>query len=233
MRILLLIPVVAALTLGACAPQAPATTPPPTTPPPAPAETQTPSGLASTEVAPATKTYSNSDFGLAFQYPSVWFGPEEYVSGGTLRVEVGSDKVYPYGEVPDQPSNVRDSYDVVVQCDKGAGAPPEIYDTLENLQDGESSSDARSLMTRVRAIELGRFTGFEYIFTLPEGAQTDHLYGRQVVLFDEATGDRLSVMGQPINVEVSEGEDWREAYRNVDEANLPLFEAIVASMTAE
>lgn len=233
MRILLLVAAVAVFALAACAPQAPVTTPQPTTQSPSPAETRTPSGPSSTEVAPAIRAYLNRDFGLAFQYPSVWFGPEEYVSGGTLRVEVGSDKVYPYGEVPEQPSEVKDSYDVVVQYDKAAGAPPEIYGTVKNLQDGQSSSDARSLVTRVRAIELGRFTGFEYIFTLPEGAQTDHLYGRQVVLFDEATGDRLSVMGQPINVEVSEGEDWREAYLSVDEANLPLFEAIVASMTAE
>ena len=47
------------------------------------------------------KTYSNDTFGFGFQYPSNWFGPSEYVSDKTLRVEVGSDKVYPYGERPE------------------------------------------------------------------------------------------------------------------------------------
>jgi hypothetical protein len=233
MRTLLLLSVLGILALGACSPQA---TPAPTTLP----ATQSPTSVATqastaapTEAAQGPKAYSNSTFGLGFQFPAAWYGPQEYVSDQTLRVEVGSDKVYPYGEVPDQPSTVTDSYDVVVQYSQGTQAPPDNYATLESLEDDQSSSDARSLVTRVRALELGRFKGYEYIFTLPEGAQTEHVYGREVVLYDPQTGDLLTILGQPINVVVDSGADWREVYKGLDQANQASFEDIVASLNVQ
>jgi hypothetical protein len=233
MRILLLLSVLGALVLAACSPQATAApTSVPATQPPTALATQIPTA-APTEAVASPKSYSNSAFGLGFQFPAAWYGPEEYVSGQTLRVEVGSDKVYPYGEVPDQPSSVTDSYDVVVQYSKGTQAPPDNYATLESLQDGQSSSGPRSLITRVKALDSGRFKGFEYIFTLPEGAATEHVYGREVVLYDSQTGDLVTVLGQPINVVVDSGADWREVYKGLDQANQLAFEDIVASLTVQ
>ena len=221
-----------ALALAACAPQPLAAPTPQATQPPAPAETQVPT-TAPTQPASAMNSYSNAAFGLGFQFPADWYGPEEYTSGQSLRVEIGSDKVYPYGEVPDQPSAVKNSYDIVIQYDKGTQAPPDNYTTLQGLQDGGSTSGLRSLITRVRQVDLGRFTGYEYISTLPEGAQTDHVYSREVLLYDSKTGDLITVRGQPINVELAEGADWRAAYQSVDQANQAIFENIVASLTAQ
>jgi hypothetical protein len=233
MKTMLLLSVLCILALDACSPQGtPIPTLLPADQPPTSIATQIPTA-APTEAAQGPKAYSNSAFGLGFQFPAAWYGPEEYVADQTLRVEVGSDKVYPYGEVPDQPSAVTDSYDVVVQYNKGTQAPPDNYATLEGLQDGASSSGPRSLITRVKALDSGRFKGFEYIFTLPEGAATEHVYGREVVLYDSQTGDLVTVLGQPINVVVDSGADWREVYKGLDQANQPAFEDILASLTVQ
>jgi hypothetical protein len=226
---------VGVLALAACAPAAAITPtiPPPDEPPTLP-PTKMPTGTPTLppDEPPATKTYSNAEFGLAFQYPGEWFGPEEYISGQSLRVEIGSDKVYPYGELPEEPSEVTDSYNVVVQYDKGTGAEPEILATLRGLGDGESFSTARSLVTRVRPVEIGGLQGFEYVVTLPEGAQTEWVYLREVLLYDPQTGDRLTVRGQPTNVLV-EGDVWRAAYRAVEQTFLTALEDIVASISVE
>jgi len=104
--------------------------------------------------------------------------------------------------------------------------------TLANLQDGESLSDARSMLIRVRQLNLGRFEGFEYISTLSETAQTEPVYIRQVILFDDQS-NVLTIMGTPNNVAVSSENGWRTVYQSVDEANLELFHQIVESITIE
>jgi hypothetical protein len=209
--------------------------------PPAPVETATsmetqiPTPVSPTDgLSPAIqKLYKNNLFGLSFEFPSNWFGPSEYVSGETLRVEVGSDKVYPYGEPPEQPSDVKNSYNVVIQYTKNNQNSfwKDTYQPLLNMKDGESLSGTKSLIIRVRQIDLGRFTGFEYIFTLPETAQTEHVYGREVMLLDAQTNDLLTITGQPNNVEVGNGVNWRDVYRAVDEANTAFFHGIVESIT--
>jgi hypothetical protein len=224
------------LTLNACTPMAPATsTPLPRSEPATPMETEIPTPVSPTEVNPSAnqKTYTNNTFGLSFQYPSNWFGPGEDVSGATLRVEVGSDKVYPYGEQSAQASDVKNSYNVVIQYTKNNQNPfwKDTYQPLLNLKDGESLADARSLLIRVRQLNIERFTGFEYITTLPETAQTDHIYIRSVMLLDKQTNDLLTIMGQPNNVEVGDGTLWRTVYQTIDEANLIFFHRIVESIT--
>jgi hypothetical protein len=224
------------LTLYGCAPLATAT---PTTllstGTTLPVETQIPTAVSPTEVDQSTtwKLYTNNTFGFGFQYASNWFGPSESISGGTLRVEVGSDKVYPYGELPDHPSNVKNSYNVVIQYVKNNQNSywKNTYQILQNLKDGESLSDAKGLIIRVRQLDLGRFKGFEYIFTLSETAQTDHVYARDVMLIDEQTNDMLTMMGQPNNVEVSNGTNWRDVYQMIDEANQIFFHKILESLT--
>ena len=181
------------------------------------------------------KSYANSTFGLGFQYPSGWFGPDEYVSDQSLRVEVGSDKVYPYGtDKTEQIYETKNSYYVLIQFSKNEQNQVwnDTYQSLINLQDGESLSDARSLIIRVRQLKVGRFDGVEYISTLSETAQTEPVYIRQIILFDEQS-NVLTIMGTPNNVEISNGVAWRNAYQMVDEENLALFRQIVESITVE
>jgi hypothetical protein len=202
-----------------------------------PVVTQPPTAVTPTQVdpTPGLKQYSNDVFGLSFQYPSSWFGPDEYVSGQTLRLAVGSDVVYPYGEPPEQPSNVKNSYNVVIQYTKDDQNTygRDLYQSLVNLQDGESVSNARGKITRVRQLELGKFTGFEYIATLSETAQTDYFYSREVILVDDKPDGYsvVTISGSPNNVEVSPGADWREVYQKIDSANLDAFHGIVESLT--
>lgn len=227
-------------TISACAPQANATTVPlPATEPAVFAETQTPIPVSPTETGQSMgqKVYTNSTFGFGFQFPSDWFGPEEYISEQDLRVEIGSDKVYPYGTDPaERIYELNNSYTVLIQYSKSNQNQYETdpsYQSLLNLKDGESLSGTRSLLIRVRQLEIGRFKGFEYITTLSETGQTDRFYTRSVMLFDEQSNNTITIMGQPINVEVSNDANWRDVYRMIDEANLTLFHDIVESITVE
>ena len=207
--------------ISACAPQLTAT--------PLPVATEAPQTPV-TEM-PAGKSYANSGFGFGFQFPSSWFGPEEYISEQTLRVEVGSDKVYPYGTDPmERVYDLKNSYNVVIQVSKNDQNQiwKDTYQMLVNLKDGESVSDARSLTIRVRQFSLGGFEGIEYISTLSETAQTEPVYARQVILINAQSNDVITVMGQPINVE---GANWREVYKAIDEANLTIFRELVESIT--
>lgn len=209
------------LVINACVPLKPV--------PRAPAGPQNPTQA---ELPGDRKVYSNSAFGLTFQYPSTWFGPDENSSGQTLRVAVGTGKVTPYGESPDPAAQVNNSYQVVTQFTKSDQnqAWMDTYQALSKMQDGESLSGARSLIIRVRQLDLGKFKGFEYISTLSETAQTDHAYIREVILVDDQSNS-LSLSGQPANVEVSDGAKWRDDYRTIDEANLDFFHAILDSIS--
>jgi len=53
------------------------------------------------------------------------------------------------------------------------------------------------------------------------------------MLFDEQTNDLLTITGEPNNIEVSNGADWREVHKMIDEANLGYFHEIVESITVE
>ena len=150
------------VTLNACAPLVTATlTPLPTNEPAAYVDTQNTIAVSPTEVNQSAdwNSYANNTFGFGFQYPSNSFGPSEYVSDNTLRVEVGSDKVYPYGESPEQPSAVKNSYNVVIQYTKNNQNSywKDTYQSLLILKDGESLSGARSLLIKVRQLDIGRF----------------------------------------------------------------------------
>ena len=244
---------VIAMLVSACAPRTTPTTMVPTemptvveeTPTVMDEETPTAVGISSptpTDIVPTLtvsaadqKQYTNSTFNFGFSYPADWYGPDEYVSDNVLRVAVGSDVVYPYGEVPAMQPTIVNSYQVVLQYTKNNqnSLPNETYDQLANLQDGESQEDGRNLTTRVRALQLGRFDGFEYITTLSETAQTEHFYMRQVLLVDKVTNDVITVMGQPNNVEVTDPATWRDVYMQIDQYYWEIFQSIVESITAE
>lgn len=179
------------------------------------------------------KQYTNDQFKFAFKYPSNWFGPDEYISDNTLRLAVGSDVVYPYGQVPETPSNVKNSYLVVIQYTKNTANTVDPYQTLEKMKDGESTSGARGLLTRVRALQVGRFEGFEYISTVSATAQTEYFYTRNVLLLDKQTNDLITIIAQPNNVEVPDLTKRPDVYQSIDAANLPILYKIIESITAE
>ncbi|MCA9899351.1 MAG: hypothetical protein KC433_14260 [Anaerolineales bacterium] len=177
--------------------------------------------------------YANSAFGLSFLLPANWFGPEEYVSEQTLRVEVGTDAVYPYGTDPtERPEAKPNAYHVVVQYDKDgqSGDMNDTYQTLAAMQDGESLSDARGMIIRIRPLDLNGLTGYEYIATLSETAQTTAVYSRMSILTD-AQGNFVTVLGTPSQVELADGTSWQDAYRLIDEVNLPAYHQIVSSIS--
>lgn len=179
--------------------------------------------------------YVNNEFGLTFSIPANWAGPEEYEVEQTLRVEVATDAVYPYGTDPtERPDEVANAYHVIIQYDKDGqqGDMDSTYQSLAAMQDGESISDARGMIIRVRQLDLEGLMGFEYIATLSETAQTTPVYNREVILMDEQS-NRLTVLGTPSRVEINDGTSWRDAYRLIDEANLPFYRQIVDSITID
>ncbi|MBA4375777.1 MAG: hypothetical protein C0401_06345 [Anaerolinea sp.] len=181
------------------------------------------------------KPYQNSLFGLGFQYPSGWLGPDEYISDQDLRVEVGSDVVYPYGTgLESRVYELKNSYYVTIQYSKNSQNDywKDTYQSLLKLKDGESLSGARSLVIKIRQLNRGSFEGIEYISTLSETAQTEHVYSRQVILFDSQS-NIVTIMGTPNNVDLNNATDWRAAYKLVDESNLEVFHKIVDSITIE
>jgi len=179
------------------------------------------------------KLCTNGAFGLRFEYPPSWYGPEEYISGQTLRVEIRSDVVYLHGEPPEQPSDGKDSYDVVIEYtkDNQNSSWNDTYQSLGNLKDGKSLSCARSLISRVRQLDLGRFKGLNTSLRLPRRLRQTMSAEGKSCLDNEPTNDLLTAMGKPNNVAVSDGADWRDSYRAIDEANLAFFHEIVDSMT--
>lgn len=233
------------LIVTACAPQATAapTASPAATSPSAPAATaaateapvDVPTEAPTSAPADAWQTYSNPNFGFSFRYPAGWFGPEVYISDNTLRAEIGSDVVYPYGTgLEERQYFLTDSYYIVLQYTKNSTNDfwKETYQKLETMQDGESRSDARSMLIRERALTLGRFHGFEYISTLSESAQTEPVYTRSVILIDDQS-NLLTAMGSPNNVTPRAGNDWRAAYQAVDEANREVFARVIESIKIE
>lgn len=201
-------------------------------------------------IQPATGTpsawipFTNQKFGIRFEYPGTWFGPEVYETEDGVRIEVGSDVVYPYGtDRTEQVYELLDAYYVVIQYTENrnlwtldqfrANQPwSETYFTILDMQDGESRSGMRELITRVRQIQLGKFAGVEFISTLSETAQTERFYVHQVMLFDEQM-NALTIMGIPNNVEVTDQAQWRVKYQQVDEANLEIFYHILDSLSVE
>jgi hypothetical protein len=186
-------------------------------------------------------TYSNPTFGLSFRYPSTWYGPDVYEFKDGVRLAVGSDVVYPYGTGPeDRQPGAPNAYAVVIQytlntagrtLEQARAEQPWFNDILAvlDMQDGQSSTTARSLTTRVRPLTLGRFTGVEFITTLSETAQTEHFLTRSVFLMDDEL-NVLLITASPDNVEVDDPAAWRQAFEAVDEANRETLYELIDSL---
>jgi len=193
---------------------------------------------------PGWTTYTNETFGLSFRYPSSWYGPDVYEFTGGVRLAVGSDVVYPYGTGPeDRQPGAPDAYVIVIQyilntagwtLEQARVEQPWINEALAvlDLQDGESSTTARSLTTRVRPLTIGRFSGVEFLSTLSETAQTEPFFSRNVFLMDE-NGNILQITGTPDNVAVTDPRNWRKAFETVDAANRENLYDLIESIHVE
>ena len=206
-----------------------------------PAETIPPQSTAEGEnPSDGWAEYYNETLSFSFSYPTTWYGPDVYESEGSLRLQVGSDVVHPYGtDRTEQVATIPDSYYITIQYfeniqgrtwdDFIASGWITGYLDLVDLQDGESHTTPRSLTIRVREITLGNFKGLEYIATLSETAQTERFYARVITAFDDDL-NWLSIMGSPNMVQITDPENWKEDYRRVDQANLEIFTRLAESI---
>ncbi len=172
--------------------------------------------------------------------PQTGIGPDVYEVDGTLRIAIGSDVVYPYGTSrEDQISTIPDAYYITIQYNQNQTNMTwddlvnsgwiTTYLELQDLEPGATSSTIRSLAIKVRDVNLGGFQGVEYIFTLPDTAQTERVYGRQIVAFDENL-NMLQIMGSPNLVTISDQENWKADYQSVDESYQEIFRFIADSI---
>lgn len=184
--------------------------------------------------------YKNENMGFRFLYPAVWFGPEVYESEGSLRLEVGSDLVYPYGtDRTEQITTIPDSYYIIIQYFENTDGITwqdyidsgwiDAYLDLLDKENGATVTTLRSLTIRVAEINLGDFQGLEYITTLSDTAQTERFYAREIMAFDEDL-NWLRITGFPNLVDITDPANWKNDYARVDQANLETFLTLVKSI---
>ena len=187
--------------------------------------------------------YRNEDYGFRFLYPADWFGPEVQDSDGFLRIEVGSDEVFLYGTSrEDQTTSIPDSYYVLIQYvenregrtwdDFVSSGWIDAYLGLQEKEDGHFILTPRLVATRIGEVSLGDFSGLTYLATVPDNAQTERAYMREVVLFDsELNWLRLSAI--PTMVQIADPEKWKNDYARVDTAYLEQFLTLLDSIVIE
>jgi hypothetical protein len=241
---------VALLVMSGCAPSAPeeivveSTIP---VLPPAETETMEPAPeptLQSTDNPSGQWTaYSNQAYQFQFSFPADWFGPDVYEWEDGLRLAVGSDLVYPYGTSrEDQINTVPDSYFITIQYDLNKQNKTwddfvnsgwiTSYLELQDLEVGASTSTVRSLVIKVGEVTLGNFKGLEYIFTLPDTAQTERVYGREILAFDDNL-NMLRITAAPNLVTISDESSWKTDYQRVDESYQEIFRYVAESITIQ
>jgi len=187
--------------------------------------------------------YRNQGISFRFLYPTSWFGPEVDETKDSLRLEVGSDTVYPYGtDRTEQVYTIPDSYYILIEYNPNTSGRSwddfvssgwiDAYLALQEMGDGESFSTARSLNIRVREVTLGQFHGLEYIATLSETAQTERFYARAIVAFDEDL-NWLRITGFPNMVQIADQDNWKADYSQVDLDNLEVFHTLADSIVIE
>lgn len=187
------------------------------------------------------ETYYNKTFKMSLKYPPTWFGPEVYETSGEFFLEVGTDKVYPYGaDITAKTYTKNNSYFIsVLFRKKPDNQTIEQYKTsqpwlnsylpLFTIDDGESISDQRSKLIRVKEIMIENYKGVEFISTLSDTAQTQMVYTRSVLLINNSY-DLIEVTGRPNNVDSTASTDWKTAYKLVDESNLETFRNFINSI---
>ena len=187
--------------------------------------------------------YRNEDYGFRFLYPSDWFGPEVSDTDGFLRIEVGSDQVYLYGTSrEDQVTTVPDSYYVLIQYvenregrtwdDFVSSGWIDTYLGLQEKDDGHFILTPRLVATRIGEVNLGGFSGLMYLATIPDNAQTERAYVKEVVLFDSEL-NWLRISATPNMVQIADPEKWKNDYARVDTAHLEIFLTLLESIDIE
>jgi len=184
--------------------------------------------------------YNNETIGFRYLYPSSWYGPDAHETEGSLRLVVGSDVVYPYGTSrEDQVTTVPDSYYITIQYFENIEGRTwddfinsgwiDAYLGLLELENGASITTLRSLTIRVKEITLGDFQGLEYISTLSETAQTERVYLREIMAFDDDL-NWLRITGSPNQVVIMDPDNWKDDFSRVDLANLDIFTTLAESI---
>lgn len=198
--------------------------------------------LTPTAVQSASKEYKNKSFSICLRSPAEWQGPEVYENKDAFVFDVGTDKVYPYGtSLENRLYTKPDAYYISltftkrptnVSIEKYKVDQPWLsqYLALLSLKDGESKSDQRAKVTRVRSVAAGEYSGIEIISTTAATAQTDFFYQREAFLINSQY-NTFRVSASPANVRVSNAATRRDDYARIDEANLPAFRKFVDSIT--
>lgn len=224
--------------VSSCAAPTPAETESPASPPPISDPTQEPE--PTDNPFGDWLEYRNEDYGFRFLYPADWFGPEINDTDGFLRIEVGSDQVYPYGtNREDQITTIPDSYYVLIQyVENREGRTWEDFENsgwidsylaLLEKEDGHFILTPRLVATRIGEVSLGDFSGLMYLATILDNAQTERAYGREVVLFDSEL-NWLRISATPNMVQISDPEKWKNDYARVDTAHLETFLTLLESI---
>ncbi len=242
-RFFILTSLIASLVLSACS----AATPDITAENPPPPTATLDKGPAYTSTPEATKNpygdwmeYTNDTVGFRYLYPAAWYGPEVYETEGSMRLEVSSDVVYPYGTGrTEQITTVPDSYSITIQYFENIEGRTwddfinsgwiDAYLGLLELENGGSITTPRSLTIRMKEVSLGDFQGLEYIGTLSETAQTERVYLREIMAFDENL-NWLRITGSPNLVVITDPENWKDDFSRVDLANLDIFTTLAESI---
>jgi hypothetical protein len=204
-------------------------------PPPSPEPTANPFG--------DWLEYRNDDYGFRFLYPADWFGPEINDSGGFLRIEVGSDQVYPYGTSrEDQVTSVPDSYYILIQYVENREDRTwddfinsgwiDTYLALQEVGDGQFTLTPRSVSTRIGEVQLGDFSGLMYLATIPDNAGTERVYLREAMLFDSNL-NWLRISAYPNQVQIADLDNWKNDYARVDQDNLETYLTLLESIEIE
>ncbi len=189
------------------------------------------------------ESHKNKTFAICLKYPSGWFGPEVYEYKDGFLFEVGNDRVYRYGTSPENRAYTRaDDYYIAVtftrkpsdvSIDQHKQNQPwlEQYLPLLTMKDGESRTDQETRLVRIRTVNLGDYSGVEYISTLSETARTDFYYRREVFLINSRY-NTFRITGSPANVKVANEANRRDDYKRVEGGYLSTFRKLVDSISA-
>lgn len=188
------------------------------------------------------ESHKNKTFAICLKYPSGWFGPEVYEYNDGFVFEVGNDRVYKYGAPLENRAYTKvDDYYITVtfarkpsdiSIDQYKQNQPwlEQYLPLLTMKDGESRTNQAAKLTRIRTVNIGDYSGVEYISMPAETAQTEFYYRREVFLLNSRYST-FRITGSPANVRVANEANRRDNYQRVEQAYLSIFRKFVDSVS--
>jgi hypothetical protein len=187
------------------------------------------------------KVFTNEEFGIKVYYPKDWNGPAISVEEDVIRLEIGTDNVYPYGTgLEYREITKKNSYNIDIIYYKNISRIKnaegfkwfyhifdyDVYKKLIDLPNGETILFMKSILSKVRNYSICDYKGLEYIATSPYYMQTEYSYARQLTLINDEYSF-LEIIGQPQKVDIVLDQNWRDSYRGVDEAYLDIYWKII------